>query len=251
MAVSESALKTVEDPEQDVLAFDHSILANEYGFYCVPNEYKHRNIVQLIKSGEVYEPATLNFMRRHIGDGDIITGGAFIGDFFPALHEAMAPDALMHSFEPNPMSFEAAQETIRLNHLEQIQFQPVAVGEKADKLVLQIARASGKKIAAGERIVANMSLDDERGIEVDVVTLDSIVPEGRPVSILHLDVEGFEMPALRGATRILTESAPLVILEVGKPWKLKACLKLLDDLAPDAAYQHMGTIENNAIFRAV
>lgn len=250
MALFKTAVKAVEEPEQSAPSFEYSVRANEYGFYCIPDEYRHRNVAQIIGSGNVYEPATLNFIRRQIGDGDLITGGAFIGDFFPALREVMAPDALMHSFEPNPMSYEAARETIRLNDLDGIRFHPVAVGEKPDTLVLQIARADGKKIAAGERIVADMSPEDDRGIEVDVATLDSLVGADRRVTVMHLDVEGFEMLALKGASRILKDQRPLILLEAGKPWKQKACLTTLNELVPGAGYELAGVIERNAIYRA-
>ena len=93
--------------------FKHRTFVNEYGFYCVPDEYAKREIPTILAKGKVYEPNTLKLMRRHIGDGDIVTGGAFIGDFFPALSSALRPGARLISFEPNPLSFAAAQATIK------------------------------------------------------------------------------------------------------------------------------------------
>ncbi len=229
--------------------FGYSVLANEYGFYCAPDDYGHREIVGLLRAGKVYEPDTLRFISRQIGTGDIISGGAFIGDFFPALHEALADGAEIHSFEPNPMSFRAAAETIRLNDLGNIRLLPVAVGERAEKLTMQVAGADGRKIAAAARIAPAGKVKKEHSIEVDVVTLDSIIAPERHVSILHLDVEGFEIAALRGAQRIIAEQRPLILLEATKPWKRKACADTLEDLAPGTGYRYSGTIERNAIYR--
>ena len=39
-------------------------------------------------------------------------------------------------------------------------------------------------------------------------TLDELVPEGAPVALMKLDVEGFELPALRGAGRLLSRQRP-------------------------------------------
>jgi len=185
-----------------------------------------------------------------VGKGDIVTGGAFVGDFFPALRRAMAASACIHSFEPTPISHAAALETIRLNRLKNIALAPVAVGDKPGTLPLQVARKSGAHVAAGVAINPELSLDDDRVIPVEVVTLDSLVPKTRKVTVLHLDVEGFEEPALRGAARILSDNAPLVVLEAGKPWKQRLFQTVLQEIAPKARYNFCGEIERNAIYRA-
>ncbi len=229
--------------------FEHVISANEYGFYCVPAEYGGRELPKVLARGAVYEPATLSFLCRHVGKGDIVTGGAFVGDFFPALRRAMAPSAKIHSFEPAPLSHAAASETIRLNGLRNVVLSPVAVGEKPDTLPLQLTRKSGAAVAAGVALKPGLGLDDERVVPVEVVTLDSLVASSRKVTLVHLDVEGFEEPALRGAARILTDNAPIVVLEAGKPWKQRRFQAVLDALAPRARYRFCGEIERNAIFR--
>lgn len=43
--------------------------------------------------------------------------------------------------------------------------------------------------------------------KVPVVPLDDVVPAGRPVVMLKIDVEGFEAEVLRGATRLLADPA--------------------------------------------
>jgi len=232
------------------LSFESVTAANEYGFYCIPKEYLSREMPLSIFQGEVYEPMTLRFMRRHLGSGDVVTGGAFIGDFFPALCEVMASKAKLHSFEPTPLSFEAAQETIRLNGLKNVNLQPVAVGEEAGTFPLLIARRSGEKIAAGERIVTDQTADDDRIINVEVKLIDDLVAKTRKVSLLHLDIEGFEDKGLKGSSRILNDSKPLVILEAGKPWQRRNFLNILNEISPKAGYQLMGTMEHNAIYRA-
>lgn len=239
---------TKADYTTKIADIPHAILSNEYGFYCVPNEYRDRGIATLLRNGDVYEPRTLRFLRRHIGTGDVVSGGAFVGDFFPALCEVLAPKAKLHSFEPVPVSFAAAQETLRLNGLSSVALHPVAVGAEQATATIQIARPSGKKIAAGERIVSTMVADGKMAIEVDLTTIDQLVPKSRKVSLLHLDVEGFERNALAGSVRILTKNKPLVVLESGKPWKNRGFAETLNTLAPDAGYRFMGEIEKNGIF---
>lgn len=230
--------------------FSFSYAANEYGFYCVPDHYRGREIADLLTGGGVYEPATLRFLRRHLGGGDVVTGGAFIGDFIPALRGAMTAGSVLHTFEPVPVSFAAARETIRINGLEGVEIHQVGVGAAASKQPLLVKRSGGAAISAGERVVDEMEVDGNRVIEIDIVTIDSLVPAARTVSLIHLDVEGFEQPALEGAARVIAACRPMVLCEVPKPWKARAILKTLSDAAPGVDYAIMGTIENNAIFVA-
>ncbi len=228
--------------------FEHRICVNEYGFYCVPVEYDNREIPKLLADGAVYEPGTLQLMRRRVSSGDIVTGGAFIGDFFPALCEALDPDARVISFEPNPLSFAAAKQTIALNGLTNVTLHPVAVGEAAGQLPLQLSRKGGSASAARARIVE--SGDEGETVNVDVVTLDSLVPADRQVSILHLDVEGFEKPALLGASRLIQDNAPMIVLEAEKRWQRNMYLDFLGEHFPALGYRFCGGMERNAFYLA-
>jgi FkbM family methyltransferase len=231
------------------MEFEYSIGANEYGFYCVPAAYARREIPQLLARGEVYEPNTLRLMRRRAGGGDIVTGGAFIGDFFPALSEALAAGARIVSFEPNPLSFAAARATIALNGLENVQLAQVAVSDAPGRLHLQTAREGGSASAARAKIVDDPAEGDT--IEVEVTTLDALVPEDRAVSILHLDVEGHEKPALLGARRIVETHRPLIVLEAERPWQRNMYADFLAESFPGTPYRLSGTMERNAFYLPV
>jgi FkbM family methyltransferase len=52
-----------------------------------------------------------------------------------------------------------------------------------------------------------------RVITVECKRLDDIVPAGRPIGFLKIDVEGAEFRVLRGARRLLRESQPVVLFE--------------------------------------
>lgn len=240
----------VETGDVTIDSVDHVIAVNEYGFHCLPTEYLHRNITQILNAGQVYEAETLRFLRRFVGTGDVISGGAFVGDFLPALAEVIAPKARIYSFEPVPVSFAAATETIRLNGLKDVKISPVAIGAEQGFAEMLIARPGGKKIAAGERIVGEDDITEKHGtIKVPVETLDAMLPKSRKVSLIQLDVEGHEIPALEGAARILNDSKPLVVLESQKDWRNRAYERALNELAPKARYRWVGRIENNAVFR--
>lgn len=51
--------------------------------------------------------------------------------------------------------------------------------------------------------------------DVDVVTLDEVLPDGYAPAFIKIDVEGSEVAVLRGARRILAEHKPLLVIEHG------------------------------------
>jgi FkbM family methyltransferase len=56
-----------------------------------------------------------------------------------------------------------------------------------------------------------------RAITVECRRLDDIVPAGRPIGFLKVDVEGAELHVFRGARRVLGESQPVVLFECTQP----------------------------------
>ncbi|MGB0424622.1 MAG: FkbM family methyltransferase [Flavobacteriales bacterium] len=52
-------------------------------------------------------------------------------------------------------------------------------------------------------------------IEVKTQTLDAILPEGTPIDLIKIDVEGAELQVLKGARSIIKSNQPLVIFEHG------------------------------------
>ena len=91
----------------------------------------------------------------------------------------------------------------------------VAISERFGFNVLQIA---GRGRASNG--IANTSMRSEAGgvrYNQDVVTisLDSLLDAYRAPSLVKIDVEGAEIFALRGATRLLSEIRPTIYIEVG------------------------------------
>lgn len=219
---------------------------NEYGFYFVPQDYLGREVPDALLAGEVYEPKTIRLIQRLAGHGDVVTGGAFVGDFLPALSGALAGGALLHSFEPNPLSLLACRKTIAANRLHNVRLHPVAVGEAAGHLPLQLSSSAGTPMAARAKI-ATTAVKGET-VDVPVARLDDLIGADRRVSVLHLDIEGHEWPALLGARRIIEADSPVIILEAAKRWVRRDYETRLRDSFPACRYLCAGVMERNAFF---
>jgi Methyltransferase FkbM domain len=77
------------------------------------------------------------------------------------------------------------------------------------------------------------------------VTVDETVPSDRKVSIIQLDVEGFEKPALAGALMTIQRCKPIIILETlpEEGWLSENIMRL--------GYRIAGTVHGNTLLRAV
>ncbi|MFZ5963239.1 FkbM family methyltransferase [Thalassococcus sp. BH17M4-6] len=215
------------------------IPTNEYGSYCIPEGLEDRPAARAVLSGKAYEPETLRFMRAHAGDGDVIHAGAFFGDFIPALSSALAPDARLWAFEPNPGNFAAARETVAMNGLKNVALTNAALSNRPGELRFRTRDEAGKSLGGLSHFVT----EDGPGVEaVNAAMLDYTVPLERKVSLLQLDVEGHEKQALLGAFHLIHRWQPILILEYfNKPEWIKRSFRGLN-------YRHVGKLHGNHVF---
>lgn len=199
------------DHELNTQSLNAVIAFNKYGAYCVPVATQHGTLAQKILRGDVFEPDTIKFMRSHVKDGDIIHSGAYFGDFFPGLSTALNPDAKIWTFEPNRESFRCAEVTLLLNNISNINLFQKGLGEKNSSAFLNTKNGKGMSrggaSSIGER--SNKGVWDE----IEIVCLDEVIPNDRNITILQLDVEGYEKQALMGAIETITRCRPILILE--------------------------------------
>jgi len=126
----------------------------------------------------------------------VVDVGANIGLYSVA---AAAAGATVIAFEPVPST--NAQLTKNLANYPAAKVRPVAVGEFSGR-----ARMDGTGVGA--------TLNDERGVDVDVVRLDDEPLESGDLTILKVDAEGRDLEVLRGATSFITTAHPVILCEV-------------------------------------
>lgn len=187
------------------------IAYNKYGAYCVPVSTQHGVLTQKILQGKVYEPDTIEFMRSHVKNGDIIHSGACFGDFFPALSTAIHSDSMIWSFEPSTEGFLCAEITLKLNNIENINLFHKGLGENSSSALLNTKDKQGKSLGGASSIVSKSNKGELE--KVEIVSIDNVIPLERDIAILQLDIEGYEEQALKGAIKTITRCRPILILE--------------------------------------
>jgi hypothetical protein len=78
--------------------------------------------------------------------------------------------------------------------------------------------------------------------EIHVLSLDSAIPPDRPVSVLHLDVEGYEQNALTGGMQTIARWKPVLILE-----SVPEASWIEENIAP-LGYARRASVNNNSVF---
>ena len=157
---------------------------------------------QLLETGE-YDWREVSMLARLTNaTSRIIFVGAHVGALLiPVVRAAGTPHAM--AFEPSPRNLQLLQMNLRLNDLSEVAVENAAVGAAAATV-----RFTENRINTGNSRVSQ----DGGEISVAVVTLDSRVPaDWDVVDLLVMDVEGFEVNALRGATRTLAMTRYLYI----------------------------------------
>jgi len=194
---------------QDVLG--GVVAYNKYGGYFTPISSQQRPAVQKILNGDIYEPDTIQFMIDNCGIGDIIHAGTFFGDFLPGISSSLSDNRKIWAFEPNLENFRCAQITSLINNLKNVELFNSGLGDVKSTAKMLVELESGYKLGGASMILK----EAEKGktIDVEINSIDNIIPDNRLISIIQLDVEGYEKEALTGALETIRRCKPILILE--------------------------------------
>lgn len=227
----------IDEREAGATELPYVLAENEHGRYCIPRSSIHCASARKVLDGEVWERGTLEFIAANCGDGDVVTAGLYFGDFLPALSKSVATGAVVWGFEPGSENFRCATETARLNGLTSPQLFNAALGKDVGRALLRI-REGAAPLGGTCRIEPDSLVEECE--EVAVTTIDATVPEGRRVSIIHIDAEGSEHLAIAGGWRTIRRNWPVLIIECNQP------LRVLRALLPH--YDLKTVINANMVF---
>ena len=138
--------------------------------------------------------------------------GAHRGDTFRELVQSRIGVGAAHLVEPNPASFAALAATVQeLGMADRAVCHNLALGDRPGRLRLRDADDMTQVIAADGEL-------PPRAFEIEATTLDALA-EGfgfRKVSLLKVDVEGYEAAVLEGARGLFAAQAvDMVYIEAG------------------------------------
>lgn len=143
--------------------------------------------------------------------GTVLDVGGNIGSVTIQTAEHVGPTGIVHIFEPSPKFFKIISANLAQNNFsDRIIAHPVALGAKADTVHLNesVADDTTNYIATTGTVVAQN-------------TLDSFTETLTRIDFLKIDVEGYELEVLKGATETLKKTNCLYIEFI--PSQLERC----------------------------
>lgn len=152
-------------------------------------------------------------LSRDLEGATVLDIGANRGIYSYWMHGRVGRTGRVIAFEPQPELFDhlaALRTTFDLSRME-----IAGVGLSAERGTLTLKRVRSHWGGASFDLHREERADLE-AFAVEVTTLDDYVrrhPVASPIRFVKCDIEGHELPALRGAARTLTEHRPDLLIE--------------------------------------
>ena len=132
--------------------------------------------------------------------------GGFVGDTTSLFISRVHDFSKIYIYEPNP-----------INHQKATQLLTRQEAGKIDKIIIRKAGVGIETISSKISLSgAGSHVSDDGDCDIQIVSLDEDIQE--PITFIKMDVEGFELDALKGArNHILAEKPKLAICVYHKP----------------------------------
>jgi FkbM family methyltransferase len=142
----------------------------------------------------------------------VVDVGANVGHYTGRLSDLVGPSGRVIAVEPVPESFELLAANIARFRHRNVTLLNVAASDAARLQGMEMPTLTS---GLANRYMAHLT-DAPAGLSVLCMPVDALGIPGR-VSLIKVDVEGHELPALRGMRRLLERDRPVLIVEGRAP----------------------------------
>lgn len=186
-----------------------SLPLEKYQIYHVPNlgsfyiDYLHDTIKKTLSEGYIWEPNIVELIKKHVRKGSVaIDLGSHIGTHLLSMSKAAGKEGQVIGFEPQIKIFSELVQNMVLNQCQNVRAYRCAVGREFKQVQMRMAHSSnegGTPIGYG-------------GDLTPLIPLDALKLEN--VSLIKIDVEGYEDEVLVGAQETIKKNRPFIIIEL-------------------------------------
>ena len=143
----------------------------------------------------------------------VVDVGANIG-MYSLFAARKNPEARIYALEPEPHNLAALRRNLAVNGLDNVVSLPLGLARQEATVTLRLDGLLENAAGTGHRVVEG----DPQGpiLEILVASLDHLAAAGvvEPPDLVKMDIEGYELNALRGMERLLREHRPDLLIEV-------------------------------------
>ena len=148
--------------------------------------------------------------------------GANIGFFSLMAARLVGPEGRVVSFEADPEIAARLRENLARNQFTHAQVERKAVWSETATVAFERVDPNTSPDRGLGHVSANGATRDS--ITVEAVSLDQYTAIRPPPDFLKCDVEGAEVAVFQGATRLLSDKHPIVLVEMHSPENHRALL---------------------------
>jgi FkbM family methyltransferase len=161
-----------------------------------------------------YEPEVRELMKTVIRPGmRCIDAGASTGYYSCLMATLVGPAGKVHAFEPMPSSFRLLNKNVKENNLGEV--------VKAYQLACSSSSRAIDATVSGNMYIARTDNEGEK-VSMEAAVVDELI--SGVVDVIKIDVEGYEIEALGGMSRIIRDHRPVIFSEINEYW-LRTCAK--------------------------
>ncbi len=146
--------------------------------------------------------------------GIVVDAGANIGIYSEFLSRCVGPSGSVHSFEPSPDNFRHLRDAT--HGLNNVRTNCAAIGDYTGPSKLYVS----ENLNVDHRAYVTHT-EPRRSILIEMVALDDYFNAGETANLIKLDLQGYELHALRGAKRVLEENPDIKLLLEFWPYGLE------------------------------
>ena len=156
-----------------------------------------------------YEAGTLDFIKNNLKRGDrFVDVGANIGLMSIVASSAVGNEGKIFSFEPHPETAKILRFNIDLNAIKNIEIIQKGVGSSTGQAKIYDRWDVNR---GGASLISSNS--EQESFDIEIVKLDDVL-QSSSVDMIKIDIEGYELEALKGAKNIIgSEKPPILIVE--------------------------------------
>lgn len=170
-----------------------------------------------------YEYPMQEFFIKTVRPGWVVYDlGAHVG-FYSLLGSVLVGEGgCVVAVEPNPRNLHHLKEHIRLNRVKNVIVYEAAVSDRSGPAHFAVPTSLSGHLCEGAHDT----------VTVSAIKLDDLYAKGKVPApqMIKMDVEGEEVAALRGATKVLTECRPIILLGTHGLRVLDECSRFLKEL---------------------
>ena len=185
------------------------ILKTNHDFFLRINPSEDNGVELSLHETGTYEKGILSFLQANLRKGDcFVDVGANIGLMSIFASNCVGNEGQVLAYEAHPKTAELLKENIELNQLMNIQVCQYALGSEEGQTKIydnwQINRGGASLI---------VKTDDSVAFDIEIDQLDNKIPSNLIPKVIKIDVEGFELEVLKGASETIKRFQPILIVE--------------------------------------